>query len=83
MSEAKVYKSKSRKPSGRINRAIKELKDAGRFEIGCAIFEQIIDHGVQEVELILKEMDRSKNYIITPELFEEVIVILRKHLEVQ
>ena len=72
---------KSRKPSTRINKAVKELKDANRFEIGPAIFEEIITRGIISLEDDLKVVDRSKNHIIAPELMEAVIVIIKSHVE--
>ena len=72
---------KSRKPSTRINKAVKELKNANRFEIGPAIFEEIITRGIISLEDDLKVVDRSKNHIIAPELMEAVVVIIKSHVE--
>ena len=72
---------KSRKPSTRINKAVKELKNANRFEIGPAIFEEIITRGIISLEDDLKVIDRSKNHIIAPELMEAVIVIIKTHVQ--
>lgn len=71
---------KSRKPSTRINKAVKDLKDANRFEIGPAIFEEIITRGIISLEDDLKTVDRSKNHIIAPELMEAVIAIIKIHV---
>ena len=72
---------KSRKPSTRINKAVKDLKNANRFEVGPAIFEEIITRGIISLENDLKVVDRSKNHIIAPELMEAVIVIIKSHVE--
>ena len=72
---------KSRKPSTRINKAVKDLKDANRFEIGPAIFEEIITRGIISLEDDLKTVDRSKNHIIAPELMEAVIAIIKIHVQ--
>ncbi len=72
---------KSKKPSTRINRAVKDLKDANRFEIGPAIFEEIITRGIISLEDDLKVVDRSKNHIIAPELMEAVIAIIKIHVQ--
>jgi len=73
---------KSRKPSTRINKAVKELKDANRkLEIGPAIFEEIITRGIISLEDDLRVVDRSKNHIIAPELMEAVVVIIKSHVE--
>lgn len=72
---------KSKKPSTRINRAVKELKDANRFEIGPAIFEEIITRGIISLEDDLRVVDRSKNHIIAPELMEAVIAIIKIHVQ--
>ena len=72
---------KSKKPSTRINKAVKELKDANRFEIGPAIFEEIITRGIISLEDDLKVVDRSKNHIIAPELMEAVIAIIKIHVQ--
>lgn len=73
---------KSRQPSTRINKAVKELKNANRkFEIGPAIFEEIITRGIISLEDDLKVIDRSKNHIIAPELMEAVIVVIKTHVQ--
>jgi hypothetical protein len=72
---------KSRKPSTRINKAVKELKNANRFEIGPAIFEEIITRGIISLEDDLRVVDRSKNHIIAPELMEAVIAIIKIHVQ--
>ena len=73
---------KSKKPSIRIKRAIKSLSDANpKYEIGNVLFEEIINLGVQEAKSQLKEMDRTKNHFIGPEMWEHCIEILEENLE--
>jgi hypothetical protein len=76
------YESKSRKPSVRIKRATEEAKEAGKYEIGAAIFEQIIEVGVKTVEDDLNRIGPMNHLAVTPQMFREVIEILRKHLEI-
>tara|TARA_R110001632_G_scaffold229432_2_gene365540 strand:- start:464 stop:694 length:231 start_codon:yes stop_codon:yes gene_type:complete len=73
---------KSKKPSVRIKRAVKQLTEANpRYEIGNVLFEIIINLGVQEAKNQLKEMDRTKNHFIGPEMWEHCIEILEENLE--
>jgi len=75
--------NKSKKPSVRIKRAIKQLTDANpRYQIGNVLFEQIINLGVQEAKSQLKEMDKTKNHFISPSMWEECIDILEENLEI-
>ena len=74
---------KSKKPSVRIKRAVKALHEANpKYQIGNIIFEQIIAHGVEQVKKQLLLIDRSKNYFVSPSMFEEAIEILEAHLEI-
>ena len=74
--------NKSKKPSVRIKRAIKQLTDANpRYQIGNVLFEQIINLGVQEAKSQLKEMDKTKNHFISPSMWEHCIEILEENLE--
>ncbi len=74
---------KSKKPSVRIKRAVKQLTDANpRYEIGNVLFEQIINLGVQEAKSQLKEMDKTKNHFISPSMWAECIEILEKNLQI-
>ncbi len=75
--------SKSKKPSIRIKRAVKQLTDANpRYQIGNVLFEQIINLGVQEAKSQLKEMDKTKNHFISPSMWAECIEILEGNLEI-
>ncbi len=75
--------NKSKKPSVRIKRAVKQLTDANpRYQIGNVMFEQIINLGVQEAKSQLKEMDKTKNHFISPSMWEECIEILEGNLEI-
>lgn len=75
---------KSKKPSVRINRAIKSLNDANpRAQIGNVLFEQIINIGIQETKAQLKAMDRTRNHIIPPSMWEHCIEILEEHLQLE
>ena len=59
--------NKSKKPSIRIKRAVKQLTDANpRYQIGNVLFEQIINLGIQEAKNQLKEMDPNQNYFVGP-----------------
>ena len=74
---------KSKKPSIRIKRAVKQLTDANpRYQIGNVLFEQIINLGVQEAKSQLKEMDKTKNHFISPSMWEHCIEILEENLEI-
>jgi len=74
--------NKSKKPSVRIKRAVKQLTDANpRYQIGNVLFEQIINLGVQEAKSQLKEMDKTKNHFISPSMWEHCIEILEENLE--
>lgn len=73
---------KSRKTSVRIKRAVKELHETNRrYDIGNFLFERIIGIGIYHAKEELKTMDRSKNYFISPSMYEHCIEILEKHLE--
>jgi hypothetical protein len=73
---------KSRKPNIRIGRVVTELKNANRkVDIGNALFEDIIMRGVKSIEEDLKHIDRSKNWIIAPELYESVVTVIKHHIE--
>jgi len=75
---------KSTKPSVRIKRAVKQLTDANpRYQIGNVLFETIIQIGIDETKKQLKEMDRTKNYFVGPEMWEHCIEILEKNLELK
>ena len=74
--------NKSKKPSIRIKRAVKQLTEANpRYQIGNVLFEQIINLGIQEAKSQLKEMDPNKNYFVGPGMWEHCIEILEKNLE--
>ena len=74
---------KSKKPSIRIKRAVKQLTDANpRYQIGNVLFEQIINLGIQEAKSQLKEMDKTKNHFISPSMWAECIEILEENLEI-
>ncbi len=73
---------KSKNPSVRIKRAIKELSDANKYNLGNVLFEQIIAIGIVTTENELeKQKLNNKRSIIHPSLYEDVIDILRKHLD--
>jgi len=74
--------NKSKKPSIRIKRAVKQLTEANpRYQIGNVLFEQIISLGIQEAKNQLKEIDPNKNYFVGPGMWQECIQILEKNLE--
>ena len=72
---------KSTNPSVRIKKAIKELSDANKYNLGNVLFEQIIAIGIVTTENELEKQKLSnKRSIIHPSLYKDVIDILRKHL---
>jgi|14_taG_2_1085336.scaffolds.fasta_scaffold03377_9 hypothetical protein len=74
---------KSRKPSVRIKRVVKALREANpRHTIGNALFEQIIAIGVEEVKDQLSKMDKNRNHIIPPSMWEHCIDIIEDHLDI-
>ena len=75
--------NKSKKPSIRIKRAVKQLTDVNpRYQIGNVLFEQIINLGIQEAKNQLKEMDPNKNHFVGPGMWQECIQILEQNLEI-
>ena len=77
----KTYLTKSKKPSIRIKRAVKQLKDANDI-IGNTLFEQIIAAGVEVTEDELEfERLQKKRSLINPKIYKDVISILRDNLE--
>ena len=73
---------KSKSPSIRIKRAIKELSEQNnRFDIGNSIFEEIILQGIAQQKIAIAEAKKQDvNHFISPKLFEEAILIIEKHL---
>ena len=72
---------KSKEPSIRIKRAVKQLKEANDI-FGNTLFEQIIAVGVAETENQLEYLkSQNKRSIIKPQIYEDVISILRDNLE--
>tara|TARA_R100000655_G_scaffold109031_1_gene162423 strand:- start:2298 stop:2564 length:267 start_codon:yes stop_codon:yes gene_type:complete len=77
----KTYLTKSKQPSVRIKRAVKQLKDTNEI-IGNTLFEQIIAVGVAETENQLEYLkSQNKRSIIKPQIYEDVISILKDNLE--
>ena len=77
----KTYLTKSKEPSIRIKRAVKQLKDANDI-IGNTLFEQIIAVGVAETENQLEYLkSQNKRSLIKPQIYEDVISILKDNLE--
>ena len=73
---------KSSNPSVRIKRAIKELSDANKYNLGNVLFEQIIAIGIVTTENELeKQKSSNERSIIHPSLYKDVIDILRKNLD--
>lgn len=72
---------KSNQPHIRINRAVKELtKEGNKFNIGTVLFEEIIRSGIIQLKEELEKLDRTKNHIIHPAMYERTLEILEKHL---
>ena len=77
----KTYLTKSKEPSIRIKRAVKQLKDANDI-IGNTLFEQIIAVGVEATEENLQYYEsQNKRLIIPPKIYRDVIDILKNNLE--
>lgn len=77
----KTYLTKSKQPSVRIKRAVKQLSDTNDI-IGNTIFEQIISAGVEVTEDQLEfERLQKKRSLINPQIYKDVISILRNNLE--
>ena len=71
---------KSKSPAIRITRAAKELKEKGNgYEIGTFILEQIIQHGMQQLEVDLKDGNLERS-IIAPGIYQQTLDILKKHI---
>ena len=80
MSELQKIK-KSARVNVRLKRLIKELTEVGNhYNIGCCIIERMITNGVDEAKKELEERDETKNHFISKGVFEEVFVIIEKHL---
>ena len=77
----KTYLTKSKQPSVRIKRAVKQLSDTNHI-IGNTIFEQIIAAGVEATEDQLEfQRLQKKRSLINPQIYKDVISILRNNLE--
>ena len=76
-----TYLTKSKEPSVRIKRAVKQLKDSNSI-IGNTIFEQIIAAGVKATENELEfQKLQKKRLLIGLKIYEDVISILKDNLE--
>lgn len=81
MENSKNQYSKSRKPSVRIKRVIKELDQTNSL-IGNVLFEQIINIGIHYAKIDLDKMEKDDRLsIIHPRLYRDAIQIIEKHLE--
>ena len=72
----------SKNPSVRIKRAIAQLQDeSNSFNIGNVIFEDIINKGIEQMELAIAEADPNANMIIPISMFEDTIRIIKLHVQ--
>ena len=69
---------KSKSPSIRIKRAVKELREQNnRFDIGNTIFEEIILKGIAQQKMAIAEAKKQySNHISSPKLLEEAMLIV-------
>ena len=73
----KTYLTKSKEPSIRIKRAVKQLKDTNDI-IGNTIFEQIIAAGVEVTEDQLEFETKTKRIIELDEQLYEIEDTIKK-----
>ena len=72
----------SKNPSIRIKRAVAQLqKESNSFNIGNVIFEDIINKGIEAMELAISKQDKSANHIIPISMFEDTIRIIKEHIK--
>lgn len=72
---------KSKNPSVRIKRAIKELQNkSNSWNIGNVVLELIISKGIESMKEAIEEADKDANHFIPLNMFTESIIIIEKHI---